>query len=472
MGRKMKKSLAIILALAGILLLATIWIQSKEVERGIIDAIMPVYETATIDSIKISRGDKHITLKKSNNIWMLQTVKGLEKPADSAKVLRLLNELSATKFGELASDSLARHEVYEISDNQGITVALFSQEAEQFKLIFGKRGKDGTVFIRLPGHSEVFRGINAPLNELALDELSWREKHIFSYNSDEITKILATVDGTSYTLAKDGSSFVLMASDLDENYRLDQQRAEALFRSLSFLKASDFDDESSSNIGVVTASFAISFGAKTKQLFIGSENENGKYKALLEGQNAIYILAASTVDQIKKSPTLLRDLALFAVDINSIKAVRFGDEGKTELRRDETGNFVLADGSSDSDFDLKSAIIAVRALSSLRASRYLGGSGTLGLSKKARLMEIEDQNGLHRVTIGDRGADNLYIAISSDFPGTYGVDAHNLMRFDGGKAMFKRPPTEPALFPSYEDLQKLPPEVREQILKQIISAGK
>ncbi len=468
MGRKMKKSLAIILAITGILLLAVIWRQSLEAERGITLAEMPIFEPGAINSINITKGDRHINLEQRTAGWYLKSSKGLDKVADSGKILRLINALSETKFGELTTDSPARHEVYEISDTQGIAVTLLSGGTEQFKLIFGKRGKDGTVFIRLPGHKEVFRGIKAPLHELALDELSWREKHIFSNNPEEITKVIASFDGSSYTLTRDGSSFNIKAADLDANYRLDKQRAAAFMRSLALLKAADFIDEESASIGEVSASFAISFGQKVKNLFIGTQNDKGQYKALVEGQDDIYLLPQAALEQIKKPLPLLRDLTLFNVDIPSIKRVRFGGEEPAELISDGAGNFTPADGNSDSDFDLKSAQIAVKTLAALRASRYLGPSGTLGISKNSRFMEIEDKNGLHRVTIGDKDDNNLYITVSSDYPGTYGLDAHNLKRFNSGKAMFRRPESFQTNGPNYDELQKLPPEIRERVLRQLM----
>lgn len=459
---KIRKTVIAVVAVAGLLSVAAIWRQSQDRERGIEVAVLPHFELGEVDGVVISRGQQRIILEKRANGWFIQNS---DKIAAEDKILDLLNNLQKTRLGEVVAESANRLEAYEINDDRATVVTLLNGQNTIYRLLFGKRGKDGVPFLRQPESSHIFRGIDAPLHLLRLDEISWRETRLFKLAPEQVTALQGLVDGSSFTLHNDGGSFTIEADDKGPNYRLDQQRAMALVRNISMLRAIGFNDEKVGPIENPDSVFNISTAGGSRTLVIGRDNGKGQHEAVVQGISEVFLLPVSGVNQVHRTTQLLRDLRLFNISLDEVTGAKIGGKEQFFLIRGEDGNFML-DGQTDDDFNTQTANRLVRTLVNLRGSNYDGSTDELELGAVTREFGLNTANGWHYVRLGEN--DNQgNIKASGDYPGIYGLAPLNLQRFEGGLEMFHAISLDQNGQINYENLQKLPPDVQQQILEKI-----
>lgn len=460
---KIRKSTILILIITGLLLIGVIWLQAQNQERGIVAEAIPFFDTGEINKITLTQGNKALEMYLDAQSWK---IKDQDHAADEVKIDRLLHALHEVKLGAIAAEAADRHEVYEISDQNGLLVSLYSNDEPKFQLYFGKRGRDGTSFIRLPGSNRVFRAIKSPLHELQLDEFSWRNKQLFKLAPEQIDSIKVFIDGTSYTILQDGSSLSVVSDQIDQNFRIDENRVRSFIRNLVMLKAVNFDDSPIGQIRSALAVFEITAGNDVYHMVIGQLDDDNNHSVQVEDCYEIYKIPASVVEQIAKPVQLLRSLRMFNAKQNEVTAVRLGDQEHIELVRDSQGNFQLGEGLEDSEFDSYTANSVVRSVVTLWASKYYGPGSRDDIGPISRTIEIQDQNGWHKIELGQKDENGFYKAVG-DYPGLYGIDEYNIRKISSGLKMFHKAPNATDGQGGYEQFQKLPPHIQNQIMQKV-----
>jgi hypothetical protein len=143
-------------------------------------------EQNQITKIEISKGGDSIALNKKDNKWYLEPQGYI---ADTKKVTDMLNVFGAFTLTTLVSES-KDYGRYELTDEKGITVKAWQQEALKRNFDIGKPASSFRhTFVRLDGDSRVFhaRGNFRSTFDLTADNL--RDKNVLSFKPADIREI-------------------------------------------------------------------------------------------------------------------------------------------------------------------------------------------------------------------------------------------------------------------------------------------
>ncbi len=156
------------------------------------DSVVPEAVTAIAFA---QGGETVVKLVKKKGDWVIQTE--WDAPAKEEKVEKLLADLKDA-MGTVASENEELHETYQVSEDKGIHVRLYTHTPDKpaFELVLGKNKGYEYTFVRLAGQKKVYESTKDVLGHFNVygDDRKpkykpWLDKVVLKADKDEMTRV-------------------------------------------------------------------------------------------------------------------------------------------------------------------------------------------------------------------------------------------------------------------------------------------
>ncbi len=280
-----------------------------------------------IGAFVIKDASGSITLHKKGDIWVVSpgvatNVNSTTKnfATDSASVAVALEKLSSMKRSDIISENREKQSIFEVDSAKGLYLEAFDNNGNsKGSVIIGKSGPDwNSNYVRSANSNKVYT-VEGGVRYSFFTELNrWRDKLMIAFNSASVKNISIIKKDTAITITKaDTGKGWNIVSPIQGSAKADQ--IDGLLSALSHFSAADFQDSvlNDSVTGLLKPQLTISIGLAngSKKISIGSKRADGKYYAVVEGKENLYLINDN-------------DFTNFNKDLNSLK-VEVPKEEKT-----------------------------------------------------------------------------------------------------------------------------------------------
>jgi len=240
-----KKSNLVLIIIFGVLLLAvavTYIAKNIKGERSFRDDIIE-YGADEISRIIIQSqpSGTPIELYREDTIWKLQSGE-VRYAADQDMANNITEELALITPDRLVANKKALWGEYDVTDTSGIKLTLFRTKKSKTGLIIGRFSYNQTTrkpstFLRLEGENEVFavEGYLGMTFNRGIDGL--RDKNMLMANKEDISRISFTYPDSSFTLSKEGTSWLI------DGLQADSAKMAGYVSVLTYLSGLEFRDD-------------------------------------------------------------------------------------------------------------------------------------------------------------------------------------------------------------------------------------
>ncbi len=194
------------IALSGLVILAVIayfsekggtpgdhpWLESR---------LIPIDKVDEVEAIQIIDGDQSVRLKRhQESLWVVEA--DVEFPAEASKVVRLMDQLNASKIERIVSNDKDKWESLEISPSRQLSITGLKPKA--LTIFFGKQSRSGGQFVAFEDSNESF--VTSPAVNLDAKAENWYVKTILDLNKSDIVSVTAKSPEASWTLKRDAET--------------------------------------------------------------------------------------------------------------------------------------------------------------------------------------------------------------------------------------------------------------------------
>lgn len=476
-----KQTLIAVVVFVGLLVIGIISVTGER-ERGISRIDFSALATDGIDKIQIS-GKNEAELIKSGDDWQLDG-----KLVDARAVKQLIDAIPKLVSSDMVTKTRARYADLEVDDEKGTGVKVFAGSDVIAEFRVGKAARGGSHILI---GEEVYAVSGVYPRTFAKNGNNWLEKKLFKDNFTDVEKVEVKLNGKApYVLIKkDGKWDLEDASILPKDFRFDKAAASRVVSSLIGLRAKEILDE---DPGVEKTKLdagydAISYFTKADgsgnsgTVRIGATDTEKKATYVqVEGRGEVMTVYESTVNNLRKLPTDLRDMKMVELDKAKVNSLVILSDGK-KLTLDKKGSDWSIGTSSDkvpADFTLDPAAVS-RRLSAFQNARAMSvatlSAGAAGLGRPSASITATLEDG-KKVTLAfgkktkQDNRDVVYARGNAD-NAVYVVNAYTRKNVTGLLDTFKKreniggPSGLGNIDPSA--LKNLPPDVRKSLEQQM-----
>lgn len=272
-----------------------------------------------IGAFVIKDGSGSVTLHKKGDIWVVSpgvaakvNSTSQDFATDSASVAIALEKLTSMKRSDIVSENREKQSIFEVDSAKGLFLEAFDNNGNsKGSIIIGKSGPDwNSNYVRSANSNKVYTVVGGVRYSFFTELNRWRDKLMIAFNSASAKNISIVNKDASITITKadTGKSWNIV-SPIQCPAKTDQ--IDGLLSTLSHFSAADFQDSvlSDSVTGLLKPQLTISFGLAngSKKISIGSKRADGKYYAVVEGKENVYLVNDNDFTNLNK-------------DLNSLKA--------------------------------------------------------------------------------------------------------------------------------------------------------
>jgi hypothetical protein len=264
-------------------------------------------EAAAKIAVKSAKGE--VVLERKEDIWQISGTDGFT--ADPEAVQNALETVAGFKRESIASKNPEKQDLFEVTPAKGIEVKVFDAAAKTLAQFYiGKMGADFfSNYVRKEGSDEVIQ-VASVTSTFDKPVENWRDKTIFNFPSDMVTRL---------TLKTAGDEIVLEKNEKDEWHlvkpeqsKANQEAVKNAINTLATLSALGFaEDYDAAKYALdkpqLTAAVILKDQIEQK-LHIGRKNEEkGQYYARNEAKKTIFLIGKYQFDTINKTGTDLKE---------------------------------------------------------------------------------------------------------------------------------------------------------------------
>lgn len=286
-----------------------------------------------IGSFVVKDASGAVTVRKKGDVWVASNgVNGVvstgtqgigstpqaapvsgDFPTDSASVAIALEKLSDMKRSVLISENPGKQTIFEVDTAKGLFVEVFDLAGKsKGSVLIGKNGPDwNSNYVRSIGSNEVYTVDGGIRNSFFTDIMRWRDKLMMSFDKASAKSIsLVKGDGSAISLTKADSGTVWnIISPIQSVAKADQ--VEGILSTLSRFNATDFQDaalaDSVMGFAKPELTVAIGLASGSKKISIGAKSADGKYYAMVEGKQTVYLINEGDFTGLNKDLSSLKD---------------------------------------------------------------------------------------------------------------------------------------------------------------------
>jgi hypothetical protein len=470
-----KSTLIAVLVFAALAAAAVVTLREKP-QHGMTRISFTGVDPAAVDRIVI-KGPHPIELTRTGETW---TVDG--KRADATAVKNLLDTVKLVESADVVTRNRDRFAALEVDDEKGTQVQAFSGGARTVDFVIGTAAAGGshvragdTVYLV----KRVFKG------SFARERSAWLDRTLFADNANDATQVEVKLAAQApYVLTKAGEEWKPEdAPVLPAGFRFDGNAARSLVSALVSAQAKDVLDEdpgdATTGLGESADVLVLHLASgDPRTLRIGAKKDAGGVYARVSTRPDLVTIPEYVAKNLRKPLTDLRDLSLMAFDANAAKRLEIvKDKDRLVFEKDgEAWKVAASTPAAPSGFQLD-PLAVTRRLSAVGSLRAVADAETdvpakAGLDKPSRTVNVTlADDRVATLAFGKDtkwdNADAAYARGNADGK-IYVVRASARDNALGGLDTFaKRPETPPLANINPQALGNLPPEVRENLLKQL-----
>jgi hypothetical protein len=445
-------------------------------ERGITRISLADVKPDRITRVVIESPDK-IELSKDGAAWKLDG-----KPADAGAVERLIEGVGRIESSELTTRNSERFAELELEAEKGAKVALFAGSTPAAEFTIGKAGRGGS-YVRVGDAVYLVRGVYR--GTFARPRANWLERQLFTDKIDGVQKVEVRLTGeTPYTLSKENDHWKLEGASLPPGQRFDEKAAGTLVGSLVSIQATDFlnDDPGAEQTGLDDGADRLVFhlrdGGDPRVLELGKDKDGAAVYAKASTRTDIATIPSSMAHGLRKKLGDLRDLRIMAFDPSAVKRLEVaGTDERFVLERQDAA-WKVAEASADlgGDFALDPALVGRRIamVADLKATAEADGASAKVDPKTHVALTLNDDR-IVRLDFGDeskRDDQDVVLARGNADDRSYFVTKSNRDSVLRGPDSLKKVAAPAGAMGGLggidpQQLQNLPPDVREALMKQM-----
>jgi hypothetical protein len=458
---------------------------------------------------------KKVVVEKEGEAWKVYDAAVADRKfgVDEVQIKSALDAAAEFATGDLIANKKEKLADYEIDDDKGMAVKVFTGKDVALDLVFGRAAKGGGSTVRQAGSDEVYVAKGRLSSVLKRDPTAWRKKGIVDFKAEDVTQVKTTLaDGSSWTVASEGAPppakegepapkaewKLVEPATLPAAFRLDKNAVSRPAAQIASLRAQDFaDGVSDADAGVDKPSAVVEATTKDGKktvIRLGKEDEKKRTFAKVDGDPQMYLLASFSAKQLGKKLDELRDLALIDAAIDDVEKVTIKGSGGTFVVKKDGADWKLVEPKTPpAEFDATTIASTVASLLRTRATRTaLDVDGkTAGVDKASPFVEVQLAGGKKQtLRFGnalpiepvegkppekDAKPREYYVKGGLD-DNTYVIAAFTRNRYDKPADLFKKPPEQPPMSKGpggssgmIPGMENLPPEVRKKLEEQIKS---
>jgi len=360
------------------------------------------------------------------------------------------------------------------------------------RVVVGEAASGGS-YVRPVGGDTVFQTSRSLRHLFPSDTTKWLKLKLFDAELDEVQRVEVMLAGQSAWAIvpgddEQGQEWKLEdASPLPEGFRFDGRGARSLATTLAGLRAKEIvgdpPDEDALGFSGKYDRLSLSTASGSVSVHLGATAEEDDVYARVAGRDAVFLIRSYQAKNLRKQLTDLRDLRLMAFDAESANGLAI-NHGRKEYRfiKSEAGWQIDPEGNQpddDFEFDPNTVDRTVQSIASLRATTLEEGvsPAAAGLNRPTAKVEVVLVDGEPiSLTFGKSTTDEdertQYYAAGNADDRVYTVGEYHFTRLTRGWDTFKYVAPPPAAGNPFanmdpETLKNLPPEVRENIMRQM-----
>lgn len=262
--------------------------------------ISPAITVQDIDKVEVIQNGTTTVLEHQGDIWKVASQNNFEADQDAVKSL-VEESLNLNKY-IIASENKEKSEIFEVNEEKGVNIKLYSKGEEKGNFYVGKAGPDfDSTYVRLANEEIVY--LSKGYVRYYFDKDDWRDLTIYDFESTDISKIALKYRNISENIfiEKKDDKWQMTQPEIKE---ADKDKTELILNTLAHLKAKDVEyAKTHKEAGFATAPLVIRLeqtDGGRKNLLIGGKIDEDKYYAKKEEDDTIYIINKSTVDGLMK----------------------------------------------------------------------------------------------------------------------------------------------------------------------------
>ena len=282
---------------------------------------------------------EHTHLVKQGGGWRIQPG---DLGADPAAVKALVDAIANVKFGDLVTESAAKHDDLGVGDKAPrVTVKSGNQVAADF---YVGKAVGGFTMIRPASKNEVWQATGIFQYQANRDLKGWRDKTIFDFTAASASKLTVENAGGKLVVEKEPAAKDAKPTDpakwkIDESTgdapktvdALDVQQVSSCVQGLGALKANDFaEDKKPEEVGLAKPALTVTVEAdgKPHTLLVGDTKGDDVYVKSAAGPT-IWTVKKYAIDRVAHKPIDYRDKTIAKIKSDDIDAITIVFGGET-----------------------------------------------------------------------------------------------------------------------------------------------
>ena len=374
--------------------------------------------------------------------WKMTKPRSL--PADRDRIADFVDKVQFSKVKEFVAESPKEEKAYGLDQPTEVTFWSGKEKGRTAKkLLFGKfdAAKKG-VYAKRAGEPSVFLLPEEVFQLLPKSATDLREKSIVAFERDKVERIALESPKGRVILAKEGEKWMLVEP---EKLKADDGEVNQLLSTAVNLKAQEFVAEDAASVGRLLGkpearlSLTEKGATQPKVLLLTPAKEKRGASAMAyaarEGQGPVALVNASSLADLGKSVTDLRDRSLFGFfESSAVKKVQIKVSGKviTVERKGESDWQLIEPTKGRARAEKVSDILWT--LRTVKWSEIVSPKGEdaarFGLDAPSSevILFKADGSELGRVAVGRRDGDKVYLRTHT-CPAIYSADSKALKEF-------------------------------------------
>ncbi len=471
----MRRATLISLLVFGSLLVLVLLMVGQKAEQGMRRMDLTELDVAAVDHISI-RGVNSVELAREGGLWRIDA-----RQANANSVKALLEAMAHMRSSDFLVDGGQDLGEYGLDKAQVQHVLLKGSGKKLAEFALGKAAGGG-AYVLVDGGVFLVKKVFPRTFGRKLSD--WHELKFFDVKLDQVERVsIRPAEGTPWILIKDDAGWRL---DPAQDLRLDQDVVRRLVGSLVNARAGEIRlvDGDFAKAGLEKGYEVLRFegkGGLSGELHLGAPSGENDVFARLAGRDDLFVLRGYLAKNLRKVPEDLRSLKPMELEPAKAVALQIRDgEAKLSLAKEE-GAWRVLESSVDvpAEFKLETVMVEGRLRALVGAKGIEMVTGEAGSESGFGQVEVSiTLSGGETVSmqIGnkiEREKKELRFVQGNADDKLYLMPQKTVERLLGMLPSFKRPamPPRPAggmpgqIDPSV--LEKLPPEVRAKLLKQL-----
>ena len=281
------KRLYVLLTILGVLVAIT-WIHRRqERPKGSVKLLSDFGE---VSKVVLQRQDSTVVLELIDGEWKITSP--IQSGTDQKAVDAFIDAVAELRLGEAVTGRPEMHEAFEVDENRGTRILLYSG-SDSISFVVGKAAGPDEGYLRLSGQNAVHLAENFSRHLLSRGLDHWRAKSILTMAKEDVQAVAFGYAAERFSLSREDGRWRVDGADTDSAkvdrflVTLEDLRADG------FLREEKIEEEVSISIDLV--------GGRRETIVIGKASDD-RFPIVREGDGTVFFVNKWKADRLKKKP--------------------------------------------------------------------------------------------------------------------------------------------------------------------------